>query len=66
MINRFAHQIRICEEDKTRTTVDDLVYGGLLNVRHIAQDGEHENPSEKAGQCVDNTGDNCIPEKNKK
>ena len=55
-------EVGVGEEDEARAGVDDVVDGGAGDESHVAEDGEDEDSSQQAGQCVHNAGDDCVPE----
>ena len=40
-------EVRVGEEDETGPAVDHIVYGGLLDVSHVAQDREDQHPGQE-------------------
>ena len=56
-----THQVWVGEEHKAGAAVDHLVYGGLLDVRHVAQNREHQHAGNQARQGVHDAGDDCVP-----
>jgi hypothetical protein len=60
---KTEHEIWICEEDESRSRVDDLRDRRLLDVGHVAQDGEDEDAGDQAGAGVDHASDESVPEK---
>ena len=54
-------EVRVGEKYEARPAVDDVVYGGLLYVSHVAEDGEDEDARYEAGQSVHYAGDYCVP-----
>ena len=56
----MCYQVRVGEEHQARATVDHLSNGGLLDVSHVAEDGEHEDTSNETGEGVDNAGNDGI------
>ena len=59
----IKYQVRISEEDEARAAVHHIVYGGLLDVGHVAKDGEDQHACQQAREGVHNAGDDGIPEK---
>ena len=57
------HEVRVGEEDQAGAGVDDVVDGGAGDESHVAEDGEDEDASQQAGQCVHNACDDCVPER---
>ena len=55
-------EVWVGEEDEAGAGVDDVVDGGAGDESHVAEDGEDEDSSQQAGQCVHNACDDCIPE----
>ena len=55
-------EVWVGEEDQAWPRVDNVVDGGAGDGGHVAQDGEDEDPSEEAGEGVDDTGDDGVPE----
>ena len=60
---QVKHQVGISEKDKSRSRVDDVVDSRLLNVGHVAQNGEDQNSSQEASQSVYNASDDGVPAK---
>ena len=56
-------EVGVGEEDEARAGVDDVVDGGAGDESHVAEDGEDEDASQQAGQCVHNACDDCVPER---
>ena len=54
-------EVGVGEEDEAGPAVDDIVYGGLLDVSHVAEDGEDQHPRQQAGQGVHYAGDYGVP-----
>ena len=57
-------QVWVGEKHEAGATVDHLVYGGLLDVRHVAQDREHQHAGNQARQGVHDAGDDRVPIRN--
>ena len=53
-------QVWVGEEHEAGAAVNHLVYGGLLDVRHVAQDGEDHHGREEGGEGVDAADDNGV------
>ena len=60
---QVKHQVWISEKDKSRSRVDYVVDSRLLNVGHVAQNGEDQNTSQEASQSVHNASDDGVPAK---
>ena len=55
------HQVGVGEEDEAWSRVDDVVDGGAGDEGHVAEDGEHEDSGQQAGQRVHNARDDRVP-----
>ena len=53
-------QVGVGEEDEAGTAVNDIVNGCLLNVGHVAEDGEHQDTSKQARQGVHDASDDRV------
>ena len=60
---QIKHQVWISEKDKSGSRVDDVVDSRLLNVGHVAQNGEDQNSCQEASQSVYNASDDGVPAK---
>ena len=57
-------EVGVGEEDEAGPAVDDIVYGGLLDVSHVAEDREDQHSGQQAGQGVHYAGDYGVPGNN--
>ena len=55
------NEVRVGEEDQAGAGVDDVVDGGAGDEGHVAEDGEHEDSGQQAGQRVHNARDDRVP-----
>ena len=56
-------QLRVGEEDQAGPGPGHVLDGLVLQVRHVAEDGEHEHAGRQAGARVDHAGDQGVPER---
>ena len=55
------YQLRISQEDQSRTMPSHILHRAILQVGHVAQDGEYQHASGQTCASVDNAGDESIP-----
>lgn len=54
-------QLWVGEEDQARPGPHHALYGELVDVSHVTEDREHEDPGSEAGEGVDHAGDEGVP-----
>ena len=56
-------QVRIGQEDQSGSGIDDGVDRSLLDVSHVAEDGEDQDTGQQTSRRVDDASDDGIPAK---